>query len=402
MAASKLPEGELAFSYFPGNYRWSHGVLLALGGAPWGGGEIDEINRIGLRLKGKDGDDTAWFNEWAGEAERIENIGHVEEKKGHKLTAAAYLFRAAHYYQVGERFMQPKTDASQAAYQRAVVAFRKAAGLVTRPRIEHVEVPYEGTSLPGIIVHAEPVAGRKANDAGPVMLFLDGFDVTKEIQYFRGIPDLAARGISCLLLDGPGNGEAIRFRGLTLHHETERHAGAAYDYLAARPEFDPKRIGIMALSLGGYYAPRAAAFEKRFACAVAWGAIFDYHACVADRIGGRGEPSVPGYAEHVNWVFGCDKIEDTLKIVKQMTLEGVADKITCPLLIVHGENDRQVPLWHAERTYAAAVNSPGRELKICRLADGGAEHCGADNGPLVVDYMTDWVAEKLGGHVKGI
>ncbi|MGZ8204144.1 MAG: alpha/beta hydrolase family protein, partial [Burkholderiales bacterium] len=155
-------------------------------------------------------------------------------------------------------------------------------------------------------------------------------------------------------------------------------------------------------SLGGYYAPRAAAFEKRFKCAVAWGAIYDYGQCVEDRIGGRGEPSVPGYAEHVSWVFGGKTIEDTLKIVRQMTLKGVADKITCPLLIVHGENDRQVPLWHAQRTYDEAANSDGRELKICRLADGGAEHCGADNSTLVVDYMTDWVAEKLGGNPAGI
>jgi hypothetical protein len=70
MASSKLPEGELAFNYFPDNYRWSHGLLIALGGVPWGGGEIDEINRIGLRLKHRVGDDAAWFAEWTGEAER--------------------------------------------------------------------------------------------------------------------------------------------------------------------------------------------------------------------------------------------------------------------------------------------------------------------------------------------
>jgi dipeptidyl aminopeptidase/acylaminoacyl peptidase len=104
----------------------------------------------------------------------------------------------------------------------------------------------------------------------------------------------------------------------------------------------------------------------------------------------------------VSWVFGGKTIEDTMEIVRQMTLEGIADKITCPLLIVHGENDRQVPLWHAQRTYEKAVNSPGRELKICRLADGGAEHCGADNSSLVVDYMTDWVAEKLGACPEGV
>ena len=96
------------------------------------------------------------------------------------------------------------------------------------------------------------------------------------------------------------------------------------DYLETRADVDAKRIGIIALSLGGYYAPRAAAFEKRFKCAVAWGAIYDYGRCVEDRLGGRGEPSVPGYAEHVNWVFGGKTIEDTLKIVRQMTLEGVA------------------------------------------------------------------------------
>ncbi len=61
-----------------------------------------------------------------------------------------------------------------------------------------------------------------------------------------------------------------------------------------------------------------------------------------------------------------------------------------------------MPLWHAQRTYDEAVNSDGRELKICRLADGAAEHCGADNSTLVVDYITDWVAEKLGGNPAGM
>ena len=74
------------------------------------------------------------------------------------------------------------------------------------------------------------------------MVFFDGFDITKEIQYFKGVPDLAARGIACLIVDGPGNGESPGFRYLYLHHETERYATEAYEYLANRPEFDPERI----------------------------------------------------------------------------------------------------------------------------------------------------------------
>ena len=90
------------------------------------------------------------------------------------------------------------------------------------------------------------------------MVFFDGFDVTKEIQYFKGVPDLVARGIACLIVDGPGNGESVRFRDQYLRHDTESYATAAYEWLAARPEIDPRRIGVMAISLGGYYAPRAA------------------------------------------------------------------------------------------------------------------------------------------------
>jgi dipeptidyl aminopeptidase/acylaminoacyl peptidase len=101
-------------------------------------------------------------------------------------------------------------------------------------------------------------------------------------------------------------------------------------------------------------------------------------------------------------VFGTTSLDETRAIVRQMTLEKAAAHITCPFLIVHGENDRQIPLWHAEKTYEHAVNCADRELKIFQLADGAAEHCGADNGSLVVDYITDWCAEKLGASPGGV
>jgi dienelactone hydrolase len=395
MQSSKLPEGDVSYSYFPDNYRWSHGMLLPLGGIQWGGGEIDEINRVGLRLKNRGGEDRAWFEEWAAEAERLEKIGDERASKGHKISAARYLFRAAHYYHVGERFVQPKTEQSQAAYKRGVDAFRRAAGYVRHPRLEHVEVPYEGTSLPGIIVHGDPLPGRTGK--APVMIFLDGFDVTKEIQYFRGIPDLAARGISCLLLDGPGNGEAIRFRGLMLHHETERHAGAAYDYLAGRNEFDPKRIGIMALSLGGYYAARAASMDHRFACAISWGPEWDYHTKWKQRLErmARGEVlslSVPW--EHLLWVFGVKTKEEAFTRLEGFKLDGVIQKMRCPYLLMHGEGDQQAPMEHAQKMIAAA-GSERKELKVFTREEGGYHHCQVDNTSIGTAYMWDWLEDVL-------
>jgi hypothetical protein len=275
MPASHAAQEELSFMYFPQDYRWSHGVLIGLNAAPWGGAEIGEVNRIGLRLKNSVGDDHAWFREWTREAETVEAAGRAHLSAGRKASASAYLLRAANYYHVGERFLQPKSEGLD-AYRRGVECFRDAARNLARPRIEHVEIPFEGTSLPALLVHAEPGPGKAAGQRAPAMVFFDGFDITKEIQYFKGVPDLAARGIACLIVDGPGNGESVRFRGQYLRHDTESYASAAYEFLAARPEIDPRRIGVMAISLGGYYAPRAAAFEQRFACCVAWGAQWDY------------------------------------------------------------------------------------------------------------------------------
>jgi len=394
-AGAAAEKHELAFMYFPEDYRWSHGMMLAIGGAPWGGGETDEANRVGQRLRGSLGDDRAWFAEWASMAEDLERKGRERATAGHDRSGAAYLFRAAHYYHIGERFLQPKTPEGLEAYRRGVACFKEAARRTRHPRIEHVEVPYEGTSLPAILVHAEAVGAgvRRA----PAMVYFDGFDITKEIQYFKGIPDLAARGIACLIVDGPGNGEAIRFRNLPLHHETERYARAAYEYLAGRPEIDPQRIGVMAISLGGYYAPRAAAFEPRFACCLAWGAQWDYYATWKerlDRLARKEKLSLSVPWEHLLWVFNVKTPEDALKRVEGFRLDGVAQRIRCPFLLVHGEGDAQIPLAVAKRCFDA-VGSERKTLKVFTREEGGFHHCQVDNPSIAVAYMWDWLEDIL-------
>src|SRR5512140_1499380 len=82
---------ELSFTYFPENYRWSHGLLIGLNMAPWGGAEIGEVNRIGLRLKRSVGDDDAWFREWAREARTVEDRGRERIAQGFGKSGAQYL-----------------------------------------------------------------------------------------------------------------------------------------------------------------------------------------------------------------------------------------------------------------------------------------------------------------------
>jgi dienelactone hydrolase len=261
---------------------------------------------------------------------------------------------------------------------------------------QRVEVPYEGTTLPALLVPPRGTSG--SGTPAPCMIHFDGLDVTKEILYLMGMPGaLAERGVGCLVVDNPGVGESLRLRGLHNGPEAERPARAAFDFLAARAEIDQRRIGIMALSLGGYHAPRAAAFEPRLACAVAWGAQYDWGVIQRGR---ANDPAsslpVPHYWDHVGWVFGASGMDEIMRVSSQISLVGILDRIHCPILVAHGENDRQIPLAAAERVIAECVNSPRRELIVQRLADGGAEHCSIDNVPLICETIGDWVADVLG------
>ena len=384
-----------SFRYFPQDYRWSHGLLGALNGASWGGAEIGEVNRVGLALADRVGDDAAWVAAWAAEADKVEAMGRARLAEGHRRSGALALLRAANYAHIGERFAQPKTAATDALYRRGVACFRDAAANLGHPRIEPVEIPYEGTSLPGLLVHADPLPGR----SGPVpaMVFFDGLDITKEIQYFKGVPDLAARGIACLLVDGPGNGEAIRFRGLKLHAETERYATPAYEFLAAREEIDAARIGVMAISLGGYYAPRAAAFERRFACCIAWGAQWDYHAVWQRRfalLNARTTPSLSVPADHILWILGAGSRAEALKQLEAFRLDGIVQRIACPFLMLHGEGDEQIPLDLARLCFDK-VGSARKTMRVFTRAEGGFHHCQIDNLSIGVAAIGDWLEDVL-------
>ena len=368
------------------------------------GGQIAEIDEAcrslkeAAGIKALGGDvvaQNAWFESWTKMAERVERLAQADEQAGNLLSAGRKYLRCGLYFQLAERMPSHKDPRRVVAYKKGIAAYEKGLKFRKEP-VEYVQVPYEGTTLPAIFMKAP--GAEKA----PCMVHFNGLDLTKEIVYSAIADEFKRRGVSVLIVDHPGVGAALRLQNLPSGPDTERSASACVDYLETRSDVDMNNIGIIALSLGGYYAPRAAAFEPRFKCCVAWGAIFDYGHAVESRLKGNGEPSVPGYAEHVNWVFGTDSFAETLKIVKQMTLEPIAHQIRCSLLVVHGENDRQIPLWHAEKTIEAAVNSPDKELKVFSLFDGGAEHCGADNSTMVVDYMTDWVARRLGGNPQGI
>ena len=390
------------FEYFPdGPYTYNLGVVAALNS----GGLIDEVDRACRRITeaagaGEDAGTPVLLKAWADLTDQLVGQAEEAEKAGHTRTAGQLWFRASNYLAQAERMLAHSDPNRVPTYRRMLELAQKAFDLHS-PRVSRVEVPYEGTTLPAYFSQAP------AADDGPVpvVILVNGLDSTKEHMYASGHwEELAARGISCLMLDQPGTGEALRLQGLTARIDTEVWAGAAVDWLENRDDVDAARIGIVGWSLGGYYSPRAAAFEKRLALCVAWGANHDWGAVQRRRKEREGERPVPHYWEHVLWVWGQEGDENHLDafldFADQINLDGVVEKITVPFLIAHGANDRQIPLAYAHRSYEQAVNSPKRELRVFTPEEGATEHIGLDHLPHVSSYVADWVADTF-AELKG-
>lgn len=386
-AAGKTPN---YFMYFPGNYRWSAEMLAILSTGPYGGAEISEVDRIGRKLRGHVGDDDAWFRAWREGGDLLRARAEAAEAKGHPLTAASTYLRACSHYQHADHFRQPKDEHTMTVFRLSLDCFRKFTALTDRPRIEAVDIPYEDSALPAYFIHAE----NTREERPACIVRFGGFDTQKELQYLRGIPDLVRRGFSCLLVDGPGMGEAIRFRKIYLRHDYETVGTASLDYLATRADVDMNRVGVVALSLGGYYAPRCAAFDQRFKACVAWGATWDYHATWQRRIEKLKQASLSVPADHLLWVFGVKTFDEALKKLEGFRLDGIAQKIRCPFLLTHGTDDEQVPMADAQRLFDA-VGSRDKTFRIFTPEEGGAQHCQRDYLTLVCDVIADWLEEKL-------
>jgi dienelactone hydrolase len=383
------------FKYFPTNYVWNLSVDLAIEM----GARIGEIEEMCAPLqeaaKAPDAAGTQAFREtWVRMADKLCVLAEEDEGRGRLFSAGEKYRRAGLYLTTAERLQAHDSPGRLQMYRRSLDLFLKGSGLMG-DKVQRVEIPYEGKHLSALYY---PADGLAPGERAPILVQLNGLDSTKEMKYLVGLPAwLAKRGVSSLLVDQPGTGEALRLQGLKARYDTEHWASRVVDWLETRPDVDAKRIGCEGVSLGGYYCPRAVAFEPRFACGVVWGANHDWRDVQKRRLEREGSFPVPHYWAHVCWVWGAKDVDEFMKIAENVHLDGVVEKIRVPFLVTHGEKDSQIPLKWAHRTYEQLVNSPKRELKIFTEREGGVQHSSFDNGINAGHYIADWVAETLGG-----
>jgi pimeloyl-ACP methyl ester carboxylesterase len=382
------------FEYFPNNYIWN----LSLAIAAASGAEIGELVDMCKPLReaagrGADAGTAEFLAEWVKTADKLAGLAREDQARGRAFSASNKLQRAALYLITAERMQGQGHPQRAATFARAQTFFRDAIRL-GRLNCERMEVPYENSAIPALFTRAEAAEGRS-----PCVLYVNGLDSCKELLFWSGLPRvLAQRGISTLCVDQPGTGEALRTNQLVATYRSEEWATPCYEWLTQRPDVDPARVGMVGISLGGHFTPRAMAFEPRFASGAVWGANHNWAEVQQKRLKREGENPVPHYWSHVRWVFGAKDMDEFLSKAQGMHLNGILDRIKVPFLVTHGAHDRQIGIEYAHQTFHQLSSSTRRELKIFTEREGGVEHVGADNMSFGRDYIADWFADTLGGH----
>ncbi|MFK8017713.1 MAG: alpha/beta hydrolase family protein [Gammaproteobacteria bacterium] len=383
------------FEYFP-NYIWNLSVAIALEN----GGKIGEIVDMcePIRNAANNGGDAGtgeFLEEWVKMADKLADLAAEDIAQGRKFSAGEKLKRASIYYVTAERMQGLGHPGRMETYKKALDAFSRGSKYA-RDNVQRVEIPYgEGKRLSGYLTLAD------GNGPRPLVVFCNGLDSCKEMLWLGGFPDaLAKRGISSLCVDQPGTGEALRLEEIPATYASEEWASVWVDWLEQEPFVDPKRIGMTGISLGGHYAPRAVAFEPRFASGACWGANHNWAEVQQKRVKREGENPVPHYWKHVQWVFGAKDQDEFFAKAEGMHLNGVMEKIKVPFLVTHGAHDRQISVDYAHQSYDQLVNSPNRQLRIFTEREGGVEHVGADNMSFGTTFIADWFAETLGGYTS--
>lgn len=371
------------FWYFPGNYSWSSAVNLAM----TCGGQLGDLDKWLSPLRDREASEEAWLEAWTDAAKEQERLGSQERANGFEWAAGERFLRACLYHAMGERHVAPGPE-KQASYAEVLRCFDSALGCGGLG-LERISAPSPDGPLPGYV---EEIPGG-GTDRHPAIIFVDGFDVLKETLFMLMRGEFARRGIVGVYVDTPGVGEVLRRGGVPSRPDYEVPVGAVVDFLEGHHAVDPERIGVLGISLGGYYAPRAAAYEPRLKCCVAWGGNLDYGELWERRWQARSDAvSVPFF--QLPWVTGTDSMEQALARIHAWNLTPVLPDLKAPFLLLHGENDRQVSVEDARRAFDLA-GSRDKTLHIFPRGEAGEEHCQTDALNVAQQIIGDWCRDRL-------
>jgi pimeloyl-ACP methyl ester carboxylesterase len=379
-----------------------------LGFMYYGGSDLGEMMATAGRIT--EGDFESWFTEWDKVGQRTLSRADASLASGHRESARTSYLRASTYFRTAEFYLHgnpadPRILSESRASQKAYAEAAKLTG----PTWEPVEIPYEGTTLPGYFY--------KVDDSGkprPTLIFHGGLDSSLEELFYFGAAGATRRGYNCLTFDGPGQGAPIREQKLPFRYDWEAVVTPAVDYVLTRPDVDGDNLALMGMSMGGYLAARAAAFEHRFRAAVFFDGTYDLNEAnrgllpkeavaaldAGDTVkceeiihkGMQNNTGLRWSMEQSVWSFGASNIADFLKKIELYTMVGIAGQIQCPCLVMEAEAD--MFLSGQPQEIYDALKAPKQLVKFTSQ-DGAENHCQSGALAYKDEVVFNWLDETL-------
>jgi alpha-beta hydrolase superfamily lysophospholipase len=391
------------------NESFSFEALRTAGYACYGGADLGEVLVTARGIP--EGDEAAWHERWKTVAERLHSVGANALRTGHQVSAREAMLRSYGYYRAADFYLRsdPAHDPEVELLGRRVrETFAAAAALLDHPA-EPVAIPFEGRTLPGYLFSPDD-----SGESRPTIIYHGGHDSLLEEAYFAAAAGAVRRGFNCLAFDGPGQGSVLHDQHVTFRPDWERVVSAAVDFAGKRPEVDGDRLALIGTSFGGFFAARAAAFEYRLAACVLHDAIFDAHGSawrilppgvVDAAMDGRDEVVIAALAgpmaestgmrwfvRNGMWAFGAGSPAALIRATAGYTLDGVADQIRCPTLVLEAEKDAT---FHGEAQRVARALTCEYEHILLTDAEGAGEHCHEGAMLAFHQHAFDWLDTVL-------
>lgn len=391
-------------------------LLRVIGETYYKGADIGECLSTAYRIKEKDFE--SWHQEWLRTAERVNKYADESLAVGHTVSAREAYLRACNYYRAAEFLLVNPTDSRiQTTWGKSKECFSKAAALFSPP-FEPIEIPYEGTTtLPGYFYRVDNGNNNnnRSTSSRPTLIVHGGFDSTLEELYTSAAAPALERGYNCLTFEGPGQGGVIRKQNIPFRYDWENVVSPVVDYALSRPqEVDPKHIALMGISMGGYLAARAAAFEHRIAACVLYNGVFDGYDALASSLpkslltaieNGKQEivnttfdilmdsdTNIKFNMKHGMWTTGTNSPFELIINSKNYTIKDIAQNIECPTLVLEAEKDDSFPR-QPKKVYDA-LKCPKKYI-LFTSEEGAEEHCQCGAAALSNQRIFDWLDETF-------
>ncbi|HXY88717.1 MAG TPA: hypothetical protein VEG44_09775 [Candidatus Acidoferrales bacterium] len=371
-----------------------------------GGAELGECLETISKIHDNDFD--SWVTEWENTAHRAENEGVSYAAKGLNVAARNAFLRASSYYRMAVFYSYYREERHALLLEKSVTCFHRAARLMSLS-IEFLDIDFEGARLPAYFISGD--GGKR-----PTLIALGGFDSTMEEMYHFIGAAAAEYGWNCLIFEGPGQWSALtRNPGLVFRPDYEKPVKAVVDYALSRPDVDGDKLALIGYSLGGYLAPRAAAFDSRIKACIANNLVFDFREAVTSSFvppsGDVAEISVDSIFSksgpetevlrwmmgHAQWTMGIEQPQELFEATEPYTLKGLEERIKCPMLMLFGEEEI-ANIGHkfvSETINFVSTLDCDRTFHIFTKLEGAGSHCQMGGISLAQAVIFEWLNDTL-------